>query len=220
MNGTSTRRVKVESGGKGVVAHVGLHALGAFADRMGLGDALSSAIPWGGNGIPVHDRGKVLTQMALVLAGGGESCLDIEHLRIGGVLFGSVPSDTTVARTFHEIQPRARAAIAEAAAKVRTAVWRRSSATNGTDRVVLDIDASLVEVHSENKELEAVLLTAPLADQVRGLVERGVSVIACSTTMRQHGVAADQLLAGVRVVPSGVGQLVRRQRAGWAYLRP
>ena len=152
MNGTSTRRVKVEPGGKGVVAHVGLHALGAFADRMGLGDALSSAIPWGGNGVPIHDRGKVLTQMALVLAGGGESCLDIEHLRIGGALFGSVPSDTTVARTFHEIDPATRDGIAEAVAKVRTEVWRRSSATNGTDRVVLDIDASLVEVHSENKE--------------------------------------------------------------------
>ncbi len=152
MNGTSTRRVKVEPGGKGVVAHVGLHALGAFADRMGLGDALSSAIPWSGNGIPVHDRGKVLTQMALVLAGGGESCLDIEHLRIGGALFGSVPSDTTVARTFHEIQPGTRDGIAEAVAKVRGEVWRRSSATSGTDRVVLDIDASLVEVHSENKE--------------------------------------------------------------------
>ena len=158
--------------------------------------------------------------MALVLAGGGESCLDVEHLRIGGALFGSVPSDTTVARTFHEIDPGTRDGIAAAVAKVRTEVWRRSSATNGSGPVLLDIDASLVEVHSENKELEAVLLTAPLADQVRGLVERGVSVIACSTTMRQHGVAADQLLAGVRVVPSGVGQLVRRQRAGWAYLRP
>jgi hypothetical protein len=152
VNGTSTRRVKVESGGKGVVAHVGLHALGSFADRLGLGDALSSAIPWGGNGIPVHDRGKVLTQMALTLAGGGESCLDIEHLRIGGALFGSVPSDTTVARTFHEIQPGTRDGIAEAVAKVRAEVWRRSSATNGSGPVLLDIDASLVEVHSENKE--------------------------------------------------------------------
>jgi len=35
----------VEAGGDGVVAHVGLHALGAFADRLGLGGALSSRIP-------------------------------------------------------------------------------------------------------------------------------------------------------------------------------
>ena len=35
---------------------------------------------------------------------------------------------------------------------MRREVWRRSSATNGTDRVLLDLDASLVGVHSENKE--------------------------------------------------------------------
>ena len=152
MNGNSTRRVVVEPGGTGVVAHVGLHALGSFADRMGLGDALSSRIPWSGGGVPVHDRGKVLVQMALTLAGGGESCLDIEQLRIGADLFGSVPSDTTVIRAFHEITPETRAAIAGAISEVRSAVWRRSSATTGSSPVILDIDASLVEIHSENKE--------------------------------------------------------------------
>jgi hypothetical protein len=152
VNGNSTRRVVVEPGGTGIVAHVGLHALGSFADRLGLGDALSARIPWAGGGFPVHDRGKVLVQMALVLAGGGESCLDIEHLRVGDDLFGSVPSDTTVARTFHEISAPTREAIANGLAGVRAEVWRRSSATTGPGPVVLDIDASLVEVHSEQKE--------------------------------------------------------------------
>ena len=67
MNGNSTRRVIVEPGGTGVVAHVGLNALGSFADRLGLGDALSASIPWRGAGVPLHDRG-----MVLALAGGGE----------------------------------------------------------------------------------------------------------------------------------------------------
>ena len=155
MNGNSTRRVVVEPGGTGVVAHVGLHALGSFADRLGLGDALSARIPWNGPATPIHDRGKVMVQEALVLAGGGESCLDIEHLRIGGDLFGSVPSDTTVSRMFHEISSSTREGIAVAMAEVRAEVWSRSSATTGTDPVLLDIDASLVEIHSENKEQTA-----------------------------------------------------------------
>jgi hypothetical protein len=155
VNANSTRRVVVEPGGTGVVAHVGLHALGSFADRLGLGDALSSRLPWSGGGFPIHDRGKVLVQAALMLSGGGESCLDIEHLRIGGDLFGSVPSDTTVARTFHEITPSSRAGIAQALAQVRQEVWSRSSATTGNAPVILDIDASLVEIHSEGKEQSA-----------------------------------------------------------------
>jgi hypothetical protein len=130
VNGNSTRRVVVEPGGTGVVAHVGLHALGSFADRLGLGDALSSRIPWSGSGFPVHDRGKVLIQTALMLAGVGESCLDIERLRIGGDPFGSVPSDTTVAPTFHEITPSTRSGIAEAMAEMRAEVWSRSSWTS------------------------------------------------------------------------------------------
>jgi hypothetical protein len=35
VNGISTNRVVVEPGGAGVVAHVGRHALGTFADRLG-----------------------------------------------------------------------------------------------------------------------------------------------------------------------------------------
>jgi len=35
---------------------------------------------------------------------------------------------------------------------VRAAVWRRSSTTIGTATVVVDIDSSLHQVHSENKD--------------------------------------------------------------------
>jgi hypothetical protein len=152
VNGNSTARVKVESGGSGVAAHVGLHALGSFADRLGLGDALSDAIPVLGERLPVHDRGKVLTQMALVLAGGGESCLDIEHLRAQSDLFGSVPSDSTVWRTFHELTAPVLDDLADAVAGVRAEVWRRTAQTTGAAPVVLDIDASLVEIHTDTKE--------------------------------------------------------------------
>jgi hypothetical protein len=48
VNDSSASHVIVESGGSGVVAHVGLHALGCFADRLGLGDSLSSHIPAAG----------------------------------------------------------------------------------------------------------------------------------------------------------------------------
>jgi DDE family transposase len=88
---------------------------------------------------------------ALMLAGGGESCADIEHLRLQEDLFGCVPSDTTVFRTFQEITASTRESITLGLAEVRNQVWRRSGATTGVAPVLLDIDASLVEVHSEHK---------------------------------------------------------------------
>jgi hypothetical protein len=152
VNGNSTVPVAVEGSGEGVVAHVGLHALGCFADRVGLGDALSARVPPQGERLPVHDRGKVLCQAMLMLAGGGEACADIEHLRAQPELFGFVPSDSTLYRTFRQIGSATLAGLWEAMAEVRAGVWRRSSATTGKHTIVLDIDSSLHEIHSEHKQ--------------------------------------------------------------------
>jgi hypothetical protein len=153
MQATSTRRVVVEPGGDQVVSHVGLHALGTFADALALGEALSARIGFTGRRLPLHDRGKVLVQAMLMLAGGGESCSDIEHLRVEESLFDEVCSDSTLYRTFTEdLDPETLAGVKEGFAEVRARVWRRAKLTKGTDAVVLDIDATLIDVHSENKE--------------------------------------------------------------------
>lgn len=153
MNGNSVRNVTVEAGGTQVVGHVGLHVLGSFADRLGLGETLSEAVGWKGPGVPLHDRGKVLTHAMLMLAGGGECCADIEFLGSQGRLFAVVCSDSTLYRTFTETLDAAAVARAgEAVARIRSQVWARSAATTGTGQVILDLDASLVEIHSENKE--------------------------------------------------------------------
>ena len=132
VNGNSTLKLVVERSGRGVAAHAGLHALGGFADRLGLGDLLSARIPVTGERLRVHDRGKVLTQAMLMLAGGGEACADIEHLRSQSSLFGSVPSAPTLYRTFRDISPAILKGLWEGVAETRAKVWRRSSAT--TDR--------------------------------------------------------------------------------------
>ena len=88
----------------------------------------------------------------LMLARGSESCPDIEHLRAQGALFGWKTYDSTLHRTFHEISPATGDQVVEAFAQVRPEMRRRSSATDGKARVLLDIDASLVEIHSEKRE--------------------------------------------------------------------
>ncbi|HLG68424.1 MAG TPA: IS1380 family transposase [Acidimicrobiales bacterium] len=102
---------------------------------------------------PLHDRGKVVLQAMLMLAGGGESCADIEHLRAEAALFDEVPSDSTLYRTLtKDLGSENLAALKEAFAAVRADVWRRAKLTKGSGPLTLDIDASLVEIHSEHKE--------------------------------------------------------------------
>ena len=151
MKCNSVRQVRVESGGGGLVGHVGLHALGAFADRLGVGASLSAAVPPAGERAPVHDRGKVLTQAMLMLAGGGEACTDIEYLRAEAGLFGDVASAPTLYRTLRSLDPATVADLWAHQAAVREQVWARRASADGASPVILDIDATLVEVHSEHK---------------------------------------------------------------------
>ena len=78
-------------------------------------------------------------------------------------------------------------------------------------------DALVVVVHGA--ALPAVLDGSPVADAVADQVAAGVSVRACERTLAGREETADDLLAGVSVVPSGVGEVVRLQRAGWSYLK-
>jgi len=141
----------VESGGKQVAAHAGLHALGAFVDRLGLGAAISEAIIRTTEQLPLHDRGKVMIHLLLLLAGGGESCADVEHLRAQRALFPDVCSDSTLYRSLRALRPEVVAAVKEAVARVRADVWRRMPSV-WRNEGILDFDASLVAIHSENKE--------------------------------------------------------------------
>lgn len=77
-----------------------------------------------------------------------------------------------------------------------------------------------IELVVHGPGLAAALADAPHAARMRELLGRGVAVAACANTMREKNVPTDALLDGVQVVPAGIAELVRRQREGWAYVRP
>lgn len=87
----------------------------------------------------------------LMLAAGGEACSHIEFLVSQPRLFGAVASDSTLYRTIRAINPTVLADVTTRAAVTRGQMCRRMAATTETATLVLDIDASLVQIHSENK---------------------------------------------------------------------
>jgi Transposase DDE domain group 1 len=97
-----SRDLSVEVAGRGVVSHTGSVALRALADRTGLTAGLSAALARRGF-MPVHDRGRVLADLAVTIADGGRVLSDLGVLRDQGELFGSVASDPTLWRTLDGI---------------------------------------------------------------------------------------------------------------------
>jgi hypothetical protein len=160
-----SKDVTVEVAGRGVVAHTGSVALRALADRAGLTGALSSALIRRGFD-PVHDRGRVLTDTAVMIADGGRVLSDLAVLRDQGELFGSVASDPTLWRTLAGVDAHTRDRLAAARANTRRHVWAQIVARHGAipaskvaDRdlgktIVIRLDATLVVAHSD-KELAA-----------------------------------------------------------------
>jgi hypothetical protein len=157
--------LSVTGDGTGVVAHAGSVATRMLGDRVGLTAELSKALTRRCFS-PVHDRGRVLVDVAVMLADGGEAIADIEVLRHQVPVLGPVASAPTVWRALDELTPAAMKRIQVARARVRRHVWAQlansegglpTSRVAGTDLgdvVVLDVDATIVVAHSE-KELAA-----------------------------------------------------------------
>jgi hypothetical protein len=152
-----SKDLRVTTGGPGVVSHVGSVLLRLLADRAGLTGALSSAVARRGRW-PVHDRGRVLVDLAVLIADGGEAIADIDVLRHQQEVFGLVASDTTVWRMLDELDEVRLRRIAAARAKVRARLWqlfggpptaKAAGREIGAGVVVLDIDSTIVLAHSE-----------------------------------------------------------------------
>ena len=143
-----------------VVSHAGTLLLTETIGKVGLDRALSAALePWRPR-FAVHDPAKVLLDLALTLAAGGDCLADIALLRAEPALFGQVASDPTVSRTIDRLAADATAALAAidtARATARAQAWALAGQhapdhdTNAAQPLVVDVDATLVTAHSEKE---------------------------------------------------------------------
>lgn len=154
-------RVRVDAGGAGLVSQAGAAVLVQTVRAVGLDTALSQAMSAWRKPTAVHDPGKVLTDLALMLALGGDCLADIALLREEPGVFGSVASDATVSRTIAGLAadaPRALAAIGAARAAVRARAWQLAGdyapdhEQSQARPVVIDVDATLVTAHSDKEQ--------------------------------------------------------------------
>ena len=60
---------------------------------------------------------------------------------------------------------------------------------------------------------------SPVAERLAAALKAGVHIAACQNSMRGFKLEQADLAPGVGVVPSGVVELIRRQHAGYAYVR-
>ena len=215
-------RVQIRAGTDRIVAHVGAWVLGELADRSGLTRGLSAALASLKQRRRGHDRGQVLTHLAVAIADGATTVSDIAVLRHQPDLFGRVASAPTVGRTLSALTGESLTRIAAARAAARRRVW---AAGLDPHFYVIDIDGTLVTAHSDKEgarptykhgygfyPLLATLDATgePLAIQLRpGHAGSGTAV--------DHIQVLDAALAQLPVDPATETVIVRTDSAGCSH---
>ena len=142
--------VEVTADGAGLVSHAGAALLGQVADKVGLTSAMSVRLAGLKQRRRGHDPGRVVRDLAVMLADGGECVSDLGATRDQDALFGKVASDSTAFRTVDRIAstPGLLDAIRDAHARARARFWELHGAP---ERLTIDIDATLITAHSEKE---------------------------------------------------------------------
>ena len=142
--------VEVTADGAGLVSHAGSALLAQVADRLGLTRGLSLRLAGVKRRRRGHDPGRLIRDLAVMLADGGECVSDLAAVRDQQALFGAVASDSTAFRVIDRIatEPRLLDALRAAHARARERFWQRHGAP---ERLTIDVDATLVTAHSEKE---------------------------------------------------------------------
>jgi hypothetical protein len=100
---TSRPKITVTANGRGVASHAGSRLLGDLAAVTGLDDGFAEVAGRGRRRRSRHDPGRVLSDLAVMLADGGEAISDLGVLREQPDLFGQVASTPTAWRTLDAV---------------------------------------------------------------------------------------------------------------------
>lgn len=135
-------------GGDQTVSHAGAALLAEMADRLGLSRALSAGLVGLRQRRAGHDPGRVLRDLAVMLADGGDALCDLRALRDQPALFGSVASVATAWRVIDGVCEHG---LLDALRTARAAARARAFALGARPAgpLVIDIDATLITAHSD-----------------------------------------------------------------------
>lgn len=154
-------RVQVDTGPAPAVGQGGAVLLTDTIRVSGLDAALAAALgPWR-KPTSVHHPAKIVLDLAVSLAVGGDCLADVAVVRSEPGLFGHVASDATVSRLVDTLAGDVDAALARidtARAVARAQVWRLAgdqAPDHGIDAgtpLIIDLDATLVTSHSDKEQ--------------------------------------------------------------------
>lgn len=93
-----------------------------------------------------------------------------------------------------------------------------SNASNLQDLVGKDkVD---IEIVAYGPGIDMLRLESEVGDKIDKAIASGVRIVACQNTMKAKKLTKDDMLPSISYVPGGVLEIIQKEKAGWAYVRP
>ncbi len=84
----------------------------------------------------------------------------------------------------------------------------------------LGADKVEIEIVAYGPGIGMLKMDSAVNTRITEATQAGVQVVACENTMRNQKLAKADMHPEISYAPSGVTEIMRRQREGWSYLRP
>ena len=221
MQNTARRsKITVSADGRGLVSQAGALLLAETARVTGLGESLAGGLGRWRRPRAVHDPGKMIADLVMALALGGDCLADVAVLRAQPELAGPVASDPVMSRLVSALAadaPGALRAIRAARAAARDRAWAlagdRAPGAGGSP-ILVDLDATIVLAHSEKqnaaptwKKTFGFHPLAAFADHGAGAGGEPLAIM-----LRPGNAASNTASEHVEVTRLALAQLPRRAR--------
>jgi len=145
-----TGRVKVSADGTGLVSRAGALLLRELTVDTGLAAGWTTALLDTYKTVPTrHAPGRVLADLAVMIADGGDALTHLATLRDQSKLFGAVASEPTAWRAVDRVDDAHLSQLRAVRATTRERAWAAGAGPDVSAGLVIDLDATITIAHSE-----------------------------------------------------------------------
>ena len=98
--------------------------------------------------------------------------------------------------------------------------WNLTLSNASNLQELLGKDNIEIEIVAYGPGIDMLRLESEVGDKIDKAIGNGVKIVACQNTMKAKKLTKDDMLTSIDYVPGGVLEIIRKEKAGWSYVRP
>ena len=98
---------------------------------------------------------------------------------------------------------------------------RRTTAISNIINLIKDLDEENLDIEllMNGTGVKMMLKEGEYVNKVDYLSNKGVVFCVCSNSLKALDMQENDMIEGTKIIPSGVGELVKKQNKGWNYIK-